>query len=139
MVIVASILFAVDPLQLIHERLILTETFTLLLLAGNLLAAFRYLRYPGLLSLFLVCLTGILIVSLRLVYIPVVMIEALLLPLLGWVNGSSKEGLPDRRRQCLLHVGAALLISLGLHAGYRQLVGSLTGRPAAYLHWDGLF
>ena len=40
---------------------------------------------------------------------------------------------------CLLHVGAALLISLGLHAGYRQLVGSLTGRPAAYLHWDGLF
>ena len=51
--IVSSILFAVDPLQLIHERLILTETFTLLLLAGNLLAAFRYLRYPGLLSLFL--------------------------------------------------------------------------------------
>jgi hypothetical protein len=138
-VIVASILFAVDPLQLIHERLILTETFTLLLLAGNLLAAFRYLRYPGLLSLFLVCLTGILIVSLRLVYLPVVLSEALLLPLLGWVNGSSKEGLPDRRRQCLLHVGAALLISLGLHAGYRQLVGSLTGRPAAYLHWDGLF
>ena len=90
-VIVASILFAVDPLQLIHERLILTETFTLLLLAGNLLAAFRYLQYPGLLSLFLVCLTGILIVSLRLVYIPVVLSEALLLPLLGWVNGSSRD------------------------------------------------
>jgi len=129
--VAASVVFAVDPLQIVHERLVLTETVTLFFLAINLLLALWYLSQPRLFKLLAVCLTGISIVSLRFVYIPVTVAAALLLPLLGW----KKQAM----RTCLLHVAAGIIATLGLHIGYRHLVGALSDLPPAYQYRDGLF
>jgi hypothetical protein len=39
----------------------------------------------------------------------------------------------------MLHLAVAVLVSLGLHSGYRQLMGSLTGLPPAYQYYDGFY
>src|SRR5450755_1464578 len=78
--ILAALAFAFDPVQIVHERLVLTETTALFATAIFLLAAARYLRAPDLWQLVLLSFLGILLVSLRTVYLPLVLLSAVLLP-----------------------------------------------------------
>ncbi len=137
--ITAGVLFAWDPMQLLHERMVLCETFSLLLLAINILLGLSYVRQPRVGPLPGVALTGILLVSLRFMFIPVVLAEAILLPVLAW---RCPPGNPTRRARFItlgLHLVLALAASLALHAFYRHEVGRRTQRPPAYYHMNGLF
>jgi hypothetical protein len=136
--VAATAAFAFDPMQLLHERLVMAETFALLAFAVNLLLALWYLRRPSLLILFGVCMTGILLVSLRFMYIPHVLALATLLPLVAWSCFPAARTRGRRWPVCVLHLAFGLAVSGFLHAGYRHIVGERTGRPAAYSYRDGL-
>jgi len=126
--IAASIAFVLDPLQIVHERLVMTETFTMFIFAGHLLLGFSYLRHPRLVTLAAVCLTGILLVSLRIVYTPIVLAEAVLLPVTRWTLARDWS----RTKGLALHLSLSVLMTLVLHGGYRYLVGAWGG-SSAYL------
>ncbi len=137
--ITAAVLFAWDPMQLLLERMVLCETFSLLLLAINILLGLSYVQKPRGWPLLGVALSGILLVSLRFMYIPVVLAEAVLLPVLAWLH---PPGNPTRRARFTtmgFHLVIALVASLALHAFYRHEVGQRTRLPPAYYHMNGLF
>jgi hypothetical protein len=77
----AALAFAFDLVQIVHEHLILTEATALLVMAGFLITGSRYLQEPDWWRLVPLCFLGILLVSLRIVYLPLVLLSAVLLPL----------------------------------------------------------
>lgn len=137
--VTAAVLFAWDPMQLLHERMVLCETFALLLLALNILLGLSYVRQPRVWPLLGVALTGLGMFSLRFMYIPVVLLEAVLLPVLAWLRPPASPPRWSRTSTLALHLFVALASSLALHAGYRHEVGRRTHLPPAYYHMNGLF
>ncbi len=130
----AALLFAIDPAQVVHEHLVMAETATLTVLAVYLVTTLFYLERPAFLPLAVLSLLGILLVSLRINYLPVVILASVAIPLVGWWSIAGK---PWR----VLALG--LLVSCGstaiLHTGYRSLTGDLENRSPRYSSSNGFF
>lgn len=130
----AALVFAMDPVQIVHEHLVMTETTTVLVMAMFLLTALQYQQDHSLYRLILLSFLGVLLVSLRLVYLPVVLTTAVLLPASLYFSSS---GMRPR------HLAAALVVSCACTAifqvGYRDLTGWRAGREAAYHYTTGFF
>src|SRR5205807_8766 len=99
-----AILCAIEPLQLLFERYVMTESFSLLAFALYVSAALAYLQRPLLRLLLLVQLAAVLVISFRVSFLPISQAATLLLPLLAWPQLKST---PPR----LLRVAAHLLLS----------------------------
>ncbi len=132
--LLAAVIFTIDPVQVFHERMMMAEAFAILAAALYLVTAIRFVQRlsPG--WLVLIAFFGILLVSLRTVYLPVVLACAILLPVIAhWPLLSGKP------RALLL----ALLISCGstllFHEGYRYLTGWLGSREPGYHYSTGYF
>lgn len=132
-----TLAFAFDPLQLLHERMVMAETFSLLFFALLVVLALSYLRQPRLAALTGVCVLGVALVSLRIVFVPVVLAVAVLLPVLGWV-GESAASRRTRWRIRLVHLTVALALTAALQGAYRGHVGRVFKQPPAYQYYDGL-
>lgn len=78
---VCSVLCALDPLQLLSERYIMTETISTFLFAIVMCLGFRYLFRPRLRDLLLVAVCGMLLVSFRVYFLPAVLLVSVLTPL----------------------------------------------------------
>ena len=135
----AALLFAIDPVQVVHEHMVMAETATITVLAVYLVAALFYLERPaprltGSSWLAVLSLLGILLVSLRIAYLPLVILAAVGIPLAGWW---SVDGRPRR----VLALG--LLVSCGstaiVHTGYRRLTGRLEYKSPRYSSMSGFF
>jgi hypothetical protein len=137
--VAAAVAFAVEPLQIVHERLVLTESFAMLMLAFYLLFCLSYLARPRALTLIVIAATGVLLLSLRLVYVPVTLFGAVLVPLLGWVIPSGEWVATNRVRRFLGHLAVSLFVTLGLHQLYKAATGVKANRPPAYQYRGGLF
>jgi hypothetical protein len=132
--ILAALVFAFDPVQIIYERMVMSETTALLAMAVFLVAALKYLRDPSLGWLVFLSFLGVLLVSLRLVYLPVVLTAAVLLPIAACFSSAAMRPRP---------LTLALLVSCGsmmfFQMGYRHLTGWLAGREPAYHYMTGSF
>lgn len=132
----AAIVFALDPVQISLEHFILPEATAMLATAIFFVFALNYLDNPRLLLLIGLSLVGTGLVSLRIVYIPVVLAMAFIIPILAWVS------IPAKWRH-VAYVGLALVVSCGstlaFHAGYRYGTGLLAHREPAYEYYSGLF
>ncbi len=130
---VCSIGCALEPLQLMFERFVLTETMSVFALALFMLLSFSYLKTGSLPALVLIQIVGVFLFSLRYSYLPLVLVMSVLLPLLTGPVGAFRWR----------PVALALVISLGLSQflllGYRHLYGRLTHGPAEYSSQDGIF
>jgi hypothetical protein len=137
---VAVLWGATEPLALLFERYVLTETCALFVLAVVMAVGCRYLANGRFRWLILANVLSTVLVSLRTVYIPVSIALAILLPLLvrgpaEAVEGQSASG----RRSTSMLIGLSLVTVFGLHQLYKVAFGQLAGRPPAYQTTDGLF
>lgn len=132
--VAAALLFAVDPVQVVHEHMIMAETAALFAMAVFLTAALQYMRTPTLSLLTILSLLGVLLVSFRVVYVPVVLAFAALLPVLACSSSCGKR-LPALALALAVSCGSALLS----HWGYQYLTGWLAGRGPAYNYQMGEF
>jgi hypothetical protein len=126
--------FAFDPVQIVHEHLIMTETASLLAMAVYLAAGWEYLRSRSLYWLPVLAFLGVGLVSLRLVYLPVVLAAALL-PLLASLPPAAGGWVPNLAFALLLSFGSTLLFQ----SGYQRLTGRLAHREPAYHYNTGFF
>lgn|GEM_PF-3169313 len=132
--------FAFEPLQVLQERFVLTESFAGLGLALYVALAFLYLRRPRLGTLALHAVAGIALVSLRTVYVPIALAGTVALPLLLALGTPAPgEGWPRRLRAVTLHAAAAILATGLVHLSYQNLTGRLLRHPPAYQYAEGLF
>jgi hypothetical protein len=98
----AALAFALDPVQVLHEHMVMTETAALLAMSVYLLTALQYIREKSLTWLALLAFLGTALVSLRLVYVPGVLAAAILVPAIAYFPFSGKL-----RRAVALAIGAS--------------------------------
>lgn len=132
--ILAGLVFAFGPEQVLYEHMVMAETTALLVMALFLVMALKYLGDPSLKWLAILSFLGVLLVSARIVYLPVVLATAVLLPLVSYFSSTIRQpGL----------LALALVVSCGSTAlfqqGYRHLTGWLAGREPAYHYVTGFF
>ncbi len=133
--LLSALVFAVDPVQIVHERMVMAETTTLLVLAVFLVIALVYLRDPAPHWLVALAFVGTVLVSLRTVYLPPVLASAVLVPLAALPVVSVRS----RLRHAVLALAVSCGATLLFHAGYQRLTGYLGGREPGYHYSSGFF
>jgi hypothetical protein len=147
---VGSLLCAIEPLQLMSERYILPETVGTFLFTMVMLSAFNYLKTGSLSLLVFIQILSVVLVSLEVGYLPVVLANSVLLPLLSrramkfWKSTLRVLRTSCRRvnglnglRFVVLPLVISVVFSQALLLAYRSLHGSLLERPPAYVYQDG--
>ena len=140
----AGLLCSLDPLQLVWERYVMTETVSLFFYVLVLLFSFLYLKHRRLWQLAIVQILSVLLISFRMSYLLVVQISAFLLPLIAflpdiraalWKHSSTL--LKESGLKSGLHLAFSILFMFVLQQVCRQLNGRLAGREPALLHDTG--
>jgi hypothetical protein len=127
-----SFLCAVEPLQLMSERFIMTETLATFVFACFTWSCLAFLRTSKIVVLLLSQLLAVLLVSLRFSFLPLAVISPFVLPLLTRPPRSHSKLKP-----VLMNVVIAVLCSQALLFSYRHLYGTLAHTGPAYLSRDG--
>src|SRR5712671_1112769 len=130
----AAIVLTLEPQQLLFERFVLTESFSTAAFALLVFLALEYLRGRRLWVLACMQVAGVILISLRMTFLPAVLITTILAPIIAFWR---------ERKRGLWPVGVHLAISVvlfaGLHSGYKHWYGWLANQPPAYSYADGFF
>lgn len=134
------LLLAVEPSQLFYERMLMAEAAGGLAFMACIAGVVAYVHSGHLRWALAFALAGIVAVSMRLSLLPVVLGLSALAPVLrAWLHARQE----DRGRPLVaalrlaLHLGAVLALTLGLHAGFKQLHAHVSGGPADYMRAQG--
>ena len=141
MAAVVALLYAVEPLALIQERLILTETLTLFVLAWFVLAGLCYINRPRASLLIALAFLGTCVLSLRSFYIPIVLVSTAATVLLGILRPRGQTALSSRGLgpSFLLHALVAIGATVSFHALYQYYFSYMTNQPPSYNSGAGFF
>jgi hypothetical protein len=142
-----GLMCALDPCQLVWERYVMTETFSLLAYVLVLYWSLAYLRDRRLWQLAVVQALSVLLIGFRMSYLLVVQACTILLPLIAF----ARCGLPALRNRSgarvpeaavlatvLMHVVASVAMMFVMHGAYKYANGWLSKREPAYLHDSGI-
>lgn len=124
-----TLLCAVEPLQLLYERFMMTETLATFLFCIYFLLCAEYIRRGKIRVLILAQILAVCLISIRISFLPLILLLSVLVPVLGPVR---------EWRKVLTALLAAIVISQSLLYGYRAWNGSLLNRQPAYLYKDGV-
>ena len=137
---------ALDPCQLVWERYVMTESFSLLVYVLVLYWSLAYLHDRRLWQLAVVQALSVLLIGFRMSFLPVVQACTILLPLIAF----ARCGLPGLRNRSEVHAPEAGVLTIGLmhviasitmmfvmHDAYKYANGWLSKREPAYLHDAG--
>ncbi len=141
-----GLLCALDPLQLLYERYVMTEAISLCLYAVMLHRAFLYIRDRRLMDLVLVQVVSVILIAFRISYLMLVEIDTVLLPLIGfsglaWHCFRSRASRALRWRPiqaCGGHLAVSIAVALLLHTNYKHVNGWLSHRQPSYLYATGV-
>ena len=141
-----GLLCALDPCQLVWERYVMTETFSLLVYVLVLYWSLAYLRDRRLWQLAVVQALSVLLIGFRMSYLLVVQACTILLPLIAF----ARCALPALRNRSearapeagvltigLTHVVASVAMMFVMHGAYKYANGWLSKREPAYLYDAG--
>jgi hypothetical protein len=140
-----GLLCSLDPLQLVWQRYVMTETVSLFFYVLMLLFSFLYLKQRHFWQLATVQILSVFVIGFRMSYLPVVQASAFFLPVIAFFpeiraalrKHSSTLLKASGLKAAGLHLAFSILLMVILHQGYRQLNGRLAGREPAYLHASG--
>ena len=141
-----GLMCALDPCQLVWERYVMTETFSLLVYVLVLYWSLAYLRDRRLWQLAVVQALSVLLIGFRMSFLLVVQACTILLPLIAF----ARCGLPGLRNRSgtrapeagvlmtgLMHVIASITMMFVMHGAYKYANGWLSKREPAYLYDSG--
>src|SRR4029078_6567159 len=141
-----GLMCALDPGQLVWERYVMTETFSLLVYMLVLYWSLAYLRDRRLWQLAVVQALSVLLIGFRMSYLLVVEGCTILLPLIAFARcglSALRERIEARVPQgsvlalALTHVAASIAMMFLMHGAYKYANGWLSNREPAYLHDAG--
>jgi hypothetical protein len=125
---IAACALAIEPAQLYYERMVMAETIGLLAFVAFIAASSAYLASGRLLWLPTVALLGLAAVSLRLNYLPIVLVISIALPLVRLVERARPNW-----KLALAHSAVALCSVAVMHTAYRYTVAVIYDVPPGYL------
>ena len=141
-----GLLCALDPLQWLWERYVMTEVMSLFVYVVVLFVSFRYLKERRLGQLVLIQVLGVALIALRISYLLVIQASTVLLPLVAFfpeivaafASTSSRSTRTALAKLTGLHLAISLALLFSLHGGYKVLNGRLSHREPNYLYATGL-
>jgi hypothetical protein len=139
-------LCALDPLQLLYERYVLTEAISLGLYAFVLYQSFLYLRERRFRDLVVVQVVSVLLIGFRMSYLLLVQLDTILLPVIAFApavwhtfrHRSERAVVARAFGRLGSHLLISVLLMFVLHEGYKRTNGWISHRPPAYLHAAGI-
>jgi hypothetical protein len=143
---VFGFLCAIDPLQLLYERYVMTEAISLCLYAFVIYHSFLYLKSQRLRNLVIVQAASVLLIGFRMSFLLQVQIATIILPLIAFApdvlkrirRRSLAEASPmSAARVCAGHLLLSVTLMFLLHTGYKQANGWLSHREPDYLYSTG--
>ena len=143
---VFGFLCALDPLQLVWERYVMTEAFSLLVYVLVLYCSLAYLSDRRLWQLAVVQALSVLLIGFRMSYLLLVQASTVLLPVIAFARCafpvSRKRPEPRTLQANVLRIGVThLIVSLAImfvmHGAYKYANGRLLHREPAYLYSTG--
>jgi hypothetical protein len=141
-----GLLCALDPLQLVWQRYIMTETVSLFLYILMLLLSFLYLKQRRLWQLVIVQVLAVLVISFRMSYLLVIQISTFFLPLIAFFpeirsafrKHSCTKSRMSAAKSAGSHLALAILLMFLLLQGYQRVNGWLAHREPSLLHTSGV-
>jgi hypothetical protein len=143
---VFGLLCAIDPLQLLYERYVMTEAISLCLYAFVIYHSFLYLRDHRLRDLVIVQAVSVLLIGFRVSFLLLVQINTIILPLIAFAPDVLKEirrrptegaSRTSPARVSAAHLLLSVTLMFLLHAGYKRANGWLSHRQPDYLYSTG--
>ena len=143
---VFGFLCAIDPLQLLYERYVMTEAISLFLYAFVIYYSLLYLKTRRLQNLVVLQAASVLLIGFRMSFLLQVQIDTIILPLLAFAPDVLKrirrrpiaEASPRSPAQvCAAHLLLSVMLMFLLHAGYKRTNGWLSHREPDYLYSTG--
>jgi hypothetical protein len=128
-----TLLFSLEPMHMMFQRFVLTESLSMPVFIAYLFVVFSYFKKPQAQNLLWMQLLGLVLISLRMIFLPLVLANALITPLFAYVAGQRDL------RKVFTHLAINLVCILILHGSYCILNGKLSKAPPAYSYWDGFF
>jgi len=119
---------AVDPLQLLYERFVMPEAFSLAMLALVWVGCFSYCQRLRLSTLLILQVLFVALISLRLQFLLPIGLVLLLLPFVGNAGRGGRAWLA----KALTHLLASVVVMVVLHGAYRAAMGLKNRQPPAY-------
>jgi hypothetical protein len=141
-----GLLCALDPCQLVWERYVMTETFSLFVYMLVLYWSLAYLRDRRLWQLAVVQALSVLLIGFRMSFLPVVQACTILLPLIAFARCAfpalckrSEAPAPEASvlTTGLTHVITSVAMMFVMHGAYKYANGWLSNREPAYLYDAG--
>jgi uncharacterized protein with PQ loop repeat len=132
---------ALDPLQLVWERYVMTETISLFFYVAVLHFSFLYLKHRAIRHLAIAQGLSILLLGFRMSFLLVVQVSAVLLPIMAFyplLLAAWRNRIGAQVRLAFVHLLTSVAMMFLLHGAYRQANGLLCGREPAYLNATGL-
>ena len=143
---VFGFLCAIDPLQLLYERYVMTEAISLCLYAFVIYHSFLYLKTRRLRNLVIVQAASVLLIGFRMSFLLQVQISTIILPLMAFAPDVLKRirrrpraeaSRMSAARVCAGHLLLSVTLMFLLHAGYKRTNGWLSHREPDYLYSTG--
>ena len=125
----AALAYAVEPLALFYERMLMTDNLATFFMAGFVFVGVAYLRRPRIAPLPWLSVFSTAGIALRTSLLPTVLSCAAVLPLLA----------PGRFKIRLCHLALLAVLTLAGHAAYWHWFHKQTGWPAGYRGDSGFF
>jgi hypothetical protein len=140
-----GLLCSLDPMQLVWQRYVMTETISLFFYILMLLFSFLYLKERRLWQLAIFQILSVLVISFRMSYLLVVQISGFLLPIIAFlpeIRAAFRKHCSTLWRMSVmrstgLHLALSILLMFVLQQGYQQLNGRLAHREPGYLYEGG--
>ncbi len=118
---------------MMFQRFVLTETLSMPIFIAYIFVGVSYCKNPQAKKLLLMQLLGLMMISLRMIFLPLVLANAFITPLLAYATDQKKL------RKVFINLAVNLVCILILHGSYCILNGRLSKSPPAYSYWDGFF
>ena len=127
-----GLLCALDPCQVVWERYVMTDTFSLLIYVLVLYSSFLYLRNRRIWLLAVVQVLSVALIGFRMSYLPMVQASTLLLPAIAFAPSvlrafRNRSDVQASRLHSLGGAGAQMIASvvimLATHSAYKHLNG----------------
>src|SRR5262245_53185767 len=125
-----TFLFSLEPMHMMFQRFVLTESLSMPVFIAYIYVCLSYLKSPHPKSLLLMQLLGLVLISLRMIFLPLVLTNALVIPIFAYTAGY---------KTIFKHLAVNVICVLILHGSYCILNGELSKAPPAYSYWDGFF
>lgn len=136
-----ALLTSLEPLQLLYERYVMTETLALVVFVFYIWMAVHYLEDPRIKWLGMIQGISTLLISIRFAFIPMVWICSSAIPILAFpviANRARSAGTKILGRPAI-HLIMSVFALFLFTTAYKHINGSLQHKPPAYSYDSGFF